>query len=264
MDRERTEQTEAMDQIERAARMLVDARYASALTGSGFSTPSGIPDFRSPGSGLWEQADPFKVATIWAFRHEPQAFYNWVRPLVRTIFGAEPNPAHVALAALEGMGILKAVITQNIDGLHQRADSQVVYEVHGHLRQATCIRCYDKISTETLIHTFLETGEPPRCEKCGGVMKPDAILFGEQLPAQPWNAARRVARESDVMIVAGSSLEVAPVGDVPVLTKERGGKLIFVNLGPTHLDEMADILIRADVAEIMPQLVRAVQKTVNP
>jgi NAD-dependent deacetylase len=246
--------------IEQAALVLVHLHQVTALTGAGISTPSGIPDFRSAGSGLWEFVDPFKVATIFAFRQDPQAFYDWVRPLVDTILNAEPNSAHYALADLGEMGVVKAIVTQNIDGLHQRASSQVVYEVHGNLRQATCIRCYVSAPAEPLIQAFMQSGRIPRCVRCGGVMKPDVILYGEQLPARILIAAQQAARGSEAMIVAGSSLEVAPACDLPLLTKANGGKLIFVNLGPTHLDEMADVVIRADVAQALPLLVQALRR----
>jgi NAD-dependent deacetylase len=244
--------------IQQAASILKRSSYATALTGAGHSTPSGIPDFRSPDSGVWRSVDPFQVASISAFRQQPQSFYDWVRPMLHTMLNAKPNPAHIALAQLEELGVLKAVITQNIDGLHQRANSRVVYEVHGHLRQATCIRCYAQSPAEPLMRDFMASGDIPRCEKCNGVIKPDIILFGEQLPIQTLIASQQAARKSDVMIVAGSSLQVAPAGDIPLLTKERGGKLIFVNLGSTHLDEAADVVIRADVADVLPRLVRAV------
>lgn len=244
--------------IEQAARILTQARYATALTGAGVSTPSGIPDFRSLGSGLWESVDPFEVATIYSFRRRPEAFYDWVRPLVHLVVNAEPNPAHFALAELGKLGLLKEIITQNIDGLHQRADSKVVYEVHGHLRQATCIRCYAAMPAEPMIREFMENGAIPHCEKCNGVMKPDVILFGEQLPARPMIAAQQAARKSDVMIVAGSSLRVAPAGDLPMLTKQNGGALIIANLEPTYLHGVADVILRDDVAVALPKLVEAV------
>jgi NAD-dependent deacetylase len=252
---------EIEEKIQQAASILRRSSYATALTGAGHSTPSGIPDFRSPNSGVWRSVDPFQVASISAFRQQPQSFYDWVRPMLHTMLNAKPNPAHIALAQLEELGLLKAVITQNIDGLHQRANSQVVYEVHGHLRQATCIRCYKKSPAEPLMRDFMESGDIPRCKKCNGVIKPDIILFGEQLPIQTLIASQQAAGKSDVMIVAGSSLQVAPAGDIPLLTKKRGGKLIFVNLGPTHLDEAADIVIRADVADVLPRLVRAVTES---
>jgi NAD-dependent deacetylase len=246
-------------ELERAAELLVNARFCTALTGAGISTPSGIPDFRSLGSGLWEFANPFEVASIYAFRQHPQAFYDWVRPLVKLVVNAEPNPAHQALSELGKMGIVEAVITQNIDGLHQRAQSDHVYEIHGHFRRATCIRCYTSVPSGKLVQAFIEDGEIPRCEVCGGVMKPDIILMGEQLPARVVAAARQASRNSDVMIIAGTSLEVAPASDIPLFPKEHGGKLVFVNLGRTHLDHLADVMIRADVAKALPKLVEAVR-----
>src|SRR5262245_24732301 len=130
------------NQIQHAARLIAQAHQMVAMTGAGISTPSGIPDFRSPDSGLWDHTDPLEVASIFAFRHNPQRFYNWVRPLALLLLEARPNPAHYALAALEREGKLKAVITQNIDNLHHKAGSQTVYELHGHLREVTCTKCY--------------------------------------------------------------------------------------------------------------------------
>jgi len=173
--------------IERAAQLILHARHTVALTGAGHSTPSGIPDFRSPGSGLWEKVNPMAVASIFVFRLQPQAFYDWIRPLVRLMLNAKPNPAHRALAEMEEMGLLQAVITQNIDGLHQRAGSRRVLELHGHMREATCIRCYKVVPARALINKFLADGQVPVCEDCGGVMKPNVILFGEQLPVRVLN-----------------------------------------------------------------------------
>jgi NAD-dependent deacetylase len=251
------------EKIDLAAGFLAEGRFVTALTGAGVSTPSGIPDFRSPGSGLWELVDPYEVATLRAFQQQPQVFYRWVRPLVDTILNAEPNPAHYALSELGALGVLQAIITQNIDGLHQRAGSQVVYEVHGNLRWATCIRCYNQVPAGPLIEAFAENGEIPLCELCGGVMKPDIILFGEQLPAKEMLAARQAAQKSDVMLVAGSSLEAAPAGDLPLLTKRGNGRLVIANLGPTHLDSMADVLIRGDVAETLPRIVDGVRSVLQ-
>jgi NAD-dependent deacetylase len=249
--------------IELAASILAEGHFVTALTGAGISTPSGIPDFRSPGSGLWEFVDPYEVATLRAFQQHPEVFYRWVRPLVHTILNAEPNPAHYALSELGALGVLQAIITQNIDGLHQRAGSQVVYEVHGNLRWATCMRCYNHVPAGPLIEAFAENGEIPHCRLCGGVMKPDIILMGEQLPAKEILAARQAAQKSDVMLVAGSSLEVAPAGDLPLLAKRNNGRLVIVNLGPTHLDSMADVLIRGDVAEMLPRVVDGVRSVLQ-
>jgi NAD-dependent protein deacetylase/lipoamidase len=246
-----------MNPIDRAADLLRHARHAVALTGAGVSTCSGIPDFRSPGSGLWEQVDPLQVASVFAFRRRPEAFFDWIRPLAHCLLEAQPNPAHIALAQLEAAGLLKAVITQNIDGLHQKAGSQCVLEVHGHLREATCIRCYRVFPTERFIEAFLAEGGVPRCPECGNVLKPNVILYGEQLPAAVMQAAQRHMRWCDVMLVAGSSLEVVPASDLPRLAQHNGARLILVNLQPTYMDAEADVMLHADVAKVLPQIAQA-------
>jgi NAD-dependent deacetylase len=243
--------------IARAAALLRKARHAVALTGAGVSTPSGIADFRSPGVGLWEQNDPLEVASIYAFRRHPEVFYAWIRPLAEALRRAEPNPAHHALAALEAGGWLKALVTQNIDDLHRRAGSREVLELHGHLREATCIQCYRVVSSDGLFDDFLASGEMPRCSGCGGVMKPNVILLGEQLPVAVVNAALSHARQADVMLVAGSSLEIAPASRLPFLVHEHAGHLIVVNLTPTYVDDLADVVIHADVAEVLPRVAQA-------
>ena len=242
------------DLISRAAQLLRSATHAIALTGAGLSTPSGIPDFRSAETGLWNRVNPLEVATIYAFRENPARFFNWIRPLAVAICEAWPNAAHRALAQLEQAGLLRLVITQNIDGLHQRAGSINVAEVHGHIREATCLNCYHAVSVEDHLERFLADGNVPRCPKCGGVLKPNATLFGEALPAQAMLAALQAARKCDVMLIAGSSLEVAPAADLPELAKAHQARLIIVNLGETHLDHCADVLIQGDVADILPRI----------
>lgn len=241
--------------IAEAAALLQKADHAVVLTGAGISTPSGIPDFRTPGTGVWTQTiDPMEVASIYAFKQHPQSFYDWLRPLVDTVFHAQPNAAHLALAQLERYGRIKGIITQNIDLLHTRAGSKTVYEVHGHLREMTCIFCFQIYETERFLSDYLATGRVPRCPACGGVLKPNIILFGEMLPIQVMNKAQLQARICDLMIVVGSSLEVAPAGDLPLLAKQAGAKVIIINLGETYLDEVADVLIRANVVDVLPQL----------
>ncbi len=243
--------------IASAARLLRRARYTVALTGAGMSTPSGIPDFRSPGSGLWEKADPLEVASLYAFRRQPRAFYVWIRPLARLLRDALPNPGHLALARLEGRGYLRAVITQNIDNLHQEAGSTEVLEVHGHLRSATCIDCYRPRPGGALLRQFLADTAVPRCPECGGVMKPDVVLFGEQLPVDVVNATLAHVACADLMLVAGSSLEVAPVSQLPIRIHRQGGRLIVVNLESTYVDDEADVVIHGDVATVLPRIARA-------
>ncbi len=245
------------DEIIRAAALLSKARHAVALTGAGSSTPSGIPDFRSPETGLWEKADPMVVASIYTFRRRPQMFYDWMRPLVKTLLNAEPNASHLALAELEAGGWLKATITQNIDGLHQRAGSREVLELHGHIREATCISCYKVLPTRELLEDFLALGEMPRCPACNGVIKPNVVLFGEQLPIEVLNAAMVHVRQADLMLVAGSSLEVMPASQLPLEVHQRAGRLIEINLMPTYIDDIAEVVIHGDVVDVLPRIAQA-------
>jgi NAD-dependent deacetylase len=251
---------EIMEQIRTAAELINKARYIVAMTGAGISTPSGIPDFRSADSGVWEHVDPLAVASIYAFRQKPQEFYNWIHPLSRKFLEAEPNPAHYALVELERRGKLKAVITQNIDNLHYRAGSQTVYELHGHLRETICIRCYSVRDAARAFEKFVKDGEIPRCD-CGGILKPNAILFGEQLPMQAFISAQLAVKEADLMFIIGSSLEVAPASDLPELALENGARIIIINQQPTHLDTQTDLVIRGDVAEILPYIVNLMKTT---
>ncbi len=241
--------------IGRAIELLREARHVVALTGAGISTPSGIPDYRSPKSGLWETAaDMLEVASIYGFRHHPQRFYDWLRPLLQIINDARPNPAHLSLAQLEAAGRLKAVITQNIDLLHGRAGSRTVHEVHGHLREIVCPACHHTEPAGPRLDEFMAGGRYPRCRRCRCAMKPNVVLFGELLPMKTLKAAQTQARLADLIIVAGSSLEVAPAGDLPALAQQTGARLIIINYMETHMDSRADVVIRADLAEVLPRL----------
>ncbi len=244
-------------QIQQAAKLVKQAKTVIAMTGAGVSTPSGIPDFRSPDSGLWNQTDP-SVASIFTFRQNPQRFYDWVHPFSQLLVDAKPNPAHYALAALEDEGKLKAVITQNIDDLHGKAGSKNIYELHGNFKEMTCVECYNVQDSTDILKKFIEDSQVPRCH-CGGVLKPKVILYGEQLPVREFLAAQMAVKQADLMLVAGSSLEVSPASDLPQLALENGAKLIIVNDQPTHLDPKADVVIRADVAEVLPRLVDLVR-----
>jgi NAD-dependent deacetylase len=241
-------------QIEQAAAMVAAARNMVAITGAGISTPSGIPDFRSPNSGVWNNVDPLKVASIFAFRHRPELFYNWIRPYSHLFLEAQPNPAHYALVVLEQEHKLKAIITQNIDDLHYKAGSKTVYELHGHLREATCLRCCETQDATAIFEKFVRDGQLPR-HHCGGVLKPNVILFGEQLPVRELVQAQLAVKEADLTLVAGSSLEVAPASDLPELALENGARLLIINYQPTYLDRRADLVIHANVADILPRIV---------
>jgi NAD-dependent deacetylase len=244
-------------QVKKAASLLADSKHIVALTGAGISTPSGIPDFRSPNSGLWKNADPFEVASIYSFRHRPQDFYDWIQPITRLTLDATPNPAHLALVQMEQSGWLRCIITQNVDMLHSKAGSSTVHEVHGHFREMTCLRCYTVYPSDSFLNTFADSGDIPRCNGCGGVLKPNVILVGEQLPVRVLNEAKKQTRLCDLMLVAGSSLEMAPAGDLPRLAVETGARLIIVNLEPTHMDHLADATIYGDVVDVLPRLATA-------
>jgi NAD-dependent deacetylase len=242
------------DSIKRAAETLRKARYAVALTGAGVSTESGIPDFRSPGTGLWEKEDP-EDFTIESFNRDPRGFYRRIKPLIAVIHQAMPNQGHQALASLEARGILKSVITQNIDGLHQGAGSKNVWEVHGTFKTGTCCSCGKKSSTADLVF-FLERGDEPDCAHCGGVVKPDVTLFGEDMPPD-FQQAHKEALRCDCMLVVGSSLQVAPVGYLPRYSKQ----LLIINRGTTPYDEMAQVVIRKSAGEILPLLLQELEQS---
>ncbi|MBI3287124.1 MAG: NAD-dependent deacylase [Chloroflexi bacterium] len=240
--------------IEKASDLMRRSRYAVALTGAGISTPSGIPDFRSPG-GLWSQVDPMQVASLEAFLRNPRAFYDWFRLRAEAFFGAQPNPAHLALAELESRGELKALITQNIDDLHRRAGSRRIIELHGNAGTAHCLDCGRQEDARRLWERYQRDAEIPSCRSCGGTLKPKVILFGELLPSDALRQAWEEAVRCDLMLVVGSSLEVTPAADLPFAARGRGAQVIVVNLQPTPIDRYAEVVIHEDVAEILPRLI---------
>ena len=242
--------------IEDAAELFRKAKRVAALTGAGISTPSGIPDFRSEGTGLWSRDEPMEVASLSTFRTHPERFFEWFHPLAGQIFNAEPNAAHKALVDLESPDREITVITQNIDVLHQKAGSKNVVEMHGSVRTMSCTQCFRKFETKFFIQDFIEHGNIPKCSNCNGILKPDMILFGEQLPQTAWFDAQRAARQCDLMLVAGSSLEVLPVAGLPMQALDRGAHLIIVNNTPTYLNVRADVVIMKDVAAALPDIAK--------
>jgi NAD-dependent deacetylase len=249
---------ETIRKIEIAADLLREAKIAVALTGAGSSTPSGIPDFRSPGSGLWTRYLPMEVASLSAFRYDHEKFFSWLRPLASHMLTAEPNPAHYALAQLESSGHLQTIITQNIDTLHQRAGSNNVLEVHGTMETMTCIQCYQQVDSDKYIDPYIQEGTIPRCPKCEGVLKPDVVLFEEQLPVRTWLEAQKICETCDLMLVAGTSLEVMPVSGLPMRAVQNQARLIVVNKSETYIDPYADVIFYADIAEIIPRIAKEI------
>ncbi len=245
------EQSAALD---RAAELIRSAGYAVAFTGAGISTPSGIPDFRSANTGLWMKNDPMEVASLSAFRRRPEVFFNWLRPLARGILQAKPNPAHYGLAHLENAGRLKAIITQNIDGLHQKAGARNVIEVHGSVARMECLKCGESYPAEQFAGEFMVEGKIPRCARCDAILKPSITLFEEMLPQKAWNQAENACRRADLILVVGSSLEVTPAAYLPMYALENNARLILINLTATPLDRRADVLLRSDAAEAVPAI----------
>lgn len=243
--------------IEDAAELVRKAKRAVVLTGAGISTPSGIPDFRSEGTGLWSRDEPLEVASLRTFRTAPERFFEWFRPLAGHIYFAQPNAAHIALAQLEQAGYVKTIITQNIDALHQKAGSTCVVETHGTLKTLTCTDCYQKYDADLYLQSYIDEGKIPKCS-CNGILKPDVILFGEQLPHAAWVQAQRAVRQCDLMLVAGSSLEVLPVAGLPMQALDRGAHLIIVNNTDTYVNVRADVVIMDDVASVLPEIVKRV------
>ena len=223
------------------------------LTGAGVSTESGIPDFRSP-TGIWAQYDPAEYATIDAFRADPYKVWSFYSLRLRVLVEAVPNAGHAALAELERAGHVSAIVTQNIDGLHQRAGSRDVTEVHGSIRRSTCLRCGASYGLDELLE-LLEGAEAPLCRDCGAVVKPDVVMFGELMPAAPIDRAYELARSTGLLLVVGSTLEVWPVSQLPDETRAAGGEVAIVNKGPTSYDDRAAVKCDGAAGETLAALV---------
>ena len=233
----------------RLAELLRSARRAVALTGAGISVPSGIPDFRSPGTGLWADVNPMEVAHIGAFRRDPVRFWSFYGTRFATLDGKRPNRAHAALAELERRGLIQAVITQNIDGLHRAAGTRDLIEVHGSVATSSCLACdAPPVGLEATRERLAAAPDGvPRCAGCGAPLKPDVVLFGELLPEAAIERAAALAASADVLLCVGSSLEVHPVAGLPELTLGAGGAVALVTAGPTPYDGAAAVKLGGDV-----------------
>jgi NAD-dependent deacetylase len=236
----------ASAEVGRLAELVRGSACTVALTGAGVSVPSGIPDFRTPETGLWANVDPMEVAHIDVFERDPARFWSYYRPRFHSLGDKRPNAAHEALAELEQRGLLKGVITQNIDRLHRAAGSRNVVEVHGSIEISTCRQCTASFGIEEVNGLFDEAGIAI-CTTCGGPVKPDVVLFGEMLPEQAMSDAQRLAERADLMLCVGSSLAVFPVAGLPGVTLDCGGKLAIVTKGPTPYDDDALIKLEGEV-----------------
>jgi NAD-dependent deacetylase len=233
----------------RLAALVRERQPCVVLTGAGVSTESGIPDFRSP-QGLWAEFDPFEYGSIEAFRSDPEKVWRFYAPRFAALTTAEPNEAHLALARLERGGFVRAVITQNIDLLHERAGSREVVEVHGSIRTSTCPDCGARYALPRVLE-LLKVQAAPACPSCGAILKPDVVFFGELLPEDPIDRAFELVREAALLLVVGSALEVHPVAGLPLETLESGGAVAIVNRGPTALDGRATLKVDESAAEVL-------------
>jgi NAD-dependent deacetylase len=240
----------------RLAELIREHQPCVALTGAGVSTESGIPDFRSPG-GLWAQFDPLDYGSIQSFRTDPERVWRFYAPRFAMLTEAEPNAAHRALAELERRGLLRTVVTQNIDLLHERAGSRDVVEVHGSIRTSSCPGCGGVFELAEVVPLIEAGGGAPRCPACGAVLKPDVVFFGELLPEAAIDRAFALAREAALMLVVGSSLEVYPVAGLPLETLDAGGRVAIVNRGETALDRRAALKVDASAGELLASVVEA-------
>jgi NAD-dependent deacetylase len=230
-----------------------------ALTGAGVSVPSGIPDFRTPETGLWANVDPMEVAHIDVFERDPARFWSYYRPRFHSLGDKRPNPAHEALAELERRGLLEGVITQNIDRLHRAAGSRNVVEVHGSIETSTCRDCDASYPIEEVEALFGDDGIAA-CASCAGAVKPDVVLFGEMLPEAAMRQAQELAAQAELMLCIGSSLVVHPVAGLPEVTSSRGGRLAIVTQGPTPYDGDAVLKLEGEVDEELLAVMAALER----
>jgi NAD-dependent protein deacetylase/lipoamidase len=238
------------------ASLIRDAGSVVALTGAGISVPSGIPDFRSPGTGLWENVDPMKVAHIDAFHSDTRRFWSFYRPRFAELDEKQPNAAHAVLAELEARGILDAVVTQNIDRLHTKAGSDRVVEVHGSIATSSCTTCHSSYPLENVGELF-DTDGVATCACCMGKVKPDVVLFGELLPEDAMADAERLCAGADLLLCIGSSLEVYPVAALPELTLAAGGAIAIVTKSATPYDAEATVKLDGDVVDELAAVLAA-------
>ena len=239
--------------IERARELVAECGSAAAFTGAGCSTASGVPDFRSPG-GIWSRYRPVPFQDFVLDPEARRRYWIYKKETYRDFAEARPNAAHHALARMESAGRLRAVVTQNIDGLHQEAGSRTVLELHGTNRRVGCLACGRSYAAELIQQRLLAGCEVPECDRCGGILKSATVSFGQALPADVLEAAFHIATSVDLLLVLGSSLVVHPAAAIPMAAAESGARLLIVNREPTPLDGLAAVVLRDPVEEVLPAL----------
>jgi len=248
---------EAYSTIMAIAHELKHARRAVALTGAGISAESGLGTFRGR-DGLWSRYDPAAVASIESFNQNPSKFWEFARDIGWKFLEAKPNAAHIALAELEATKHLHCVVTQNIDGLHQRAGNKNVIEIHGNIGRVNCTMCATTYATEKIVDSLVQQ-DVPTCQKCGGALKPNVVLFGEEIPKKTLIEAVKRVRSADVLLTVGTSLEVYPASSFPELAKENHAKVISINMERTRWDDFSDYQVHGSAADVLPRIVQAIK-----
>lgn len=243
-----------MENIDQLLELINNSSHITALTGAGISTESGIPDYRTPGKGMWEKVD-MSVVSISGFNEDPSRYYDYSMKLYETRSRAKPNPGHYLLAKLEEMGKLKGIITQNVDGLHIKAGSVNVHELHGSLRQVVCMECSLLSDMDEAMSRAIAGENPPRCTECGGVLKPNTVFFGEALPRIPWEESVDLVKKTDLLLTIGSSLQVSPANVLPDFAIKNGARIVIMNEMPTPYDTDAIIVIRDKIGKFSEEFI---------
>ncbi|MFX0005745.1 MAG: NAD-dependent deacetylase [Promethearchaeota archaeon] len=247
------------DKIRKLAKLILNSNNIIALTGAGMSTESGIADFRTPGEGLWEKVDPYEFASIHSYIANTSKNLEFMLETGRNIFRARPNKGHKALTRLQKLGKLKGVLTQNIDRLHQKARTKNIVEFHGNAYEAKCMTCGQVYEITVMVNQVMRGKTSPSCDKCRGLLKPNAIFFGESLESQTLEAADKMLEACDLLLVLGSSLVVYPVAWYPSRVLSTGAKLAIINIQETDMDSAAEVVIHEKIGDVLPEVVSIVE-----
>ena len=248
---------ELADKLEQLSKWVDESKNIVVFTGAGVSAESGIPTYRGQG-GYWDKYDPDKYANINYFYKDPSYYWNFFKDVRSPVLkAAKPNLAHKSIALLEKLGKIKSVITQNIDGLHREAGSKNIIELHGNTRTFSCLKCKTEYNMDE-VDDLLKKTLPPKCNKCGSLIRPEVVFFGESLDSMVLFRAEKDSSEADLFIAAGSSLVVQPAASLPLIAKNNGAKLVIVNIDPTPLDSSADLVINISVSKVFSKIVNGI------
>ncbi|MFX1566757.1 MAG: NAD-dependent deacetylase [Promethearchaeota archaeon] len=251
------------EKIEKFAELIIDSKNIVALTGAGMSTESGIADFRTPGTGLWEKVDPYEFASIHSYVANTGKNLEFMLETGRNIFKARPNRGHKALTKLQKLGKLKGVLTQNIDRLHHKARTKNIVEFHGNAYEAKCMTCGQVYEITFMVNQVMKGNYSPSCDKCRGMLKPNAIFFGEALESKTLEAADNMIAECDMLLVLGSSLVVYPVAFYPQKALSIGAKLAIINIQKTDMDSLAEVVIHEKIGDVLPKVLSLVENQIR-